>query len=164
HAVMYAPNSLEFLVVASALRAIGVIPVPMNHRLVADEVAYIVEHSDAAVVFVGGNFLPLIEQVRAGATKVRHWIVLGAGRPPWAESLDRLSASASPDAPQDPGPGVGGSMLYTGGTTGRPKGALRRAASPEVTARLMGALDLAVPGHTHLVAGPLYHSAPFSFA
>ena len=164
HAVIDSRNSLEFLLVASALRAIGVIPVPMNHRLVADEVAYILDHSDAPVVFVDDTFLPLIDQVRTGATKVRHWIVLGTARPAWAESLDRLIASGSPDPPPDSGSGLGGSMLYTGGTTGNPKGALRRAASPEVTARLMGALDLAVPGHTHLAAGPLYHSAPFSFA
>ncbi|PYM14688.1 MAG: hypothetical protein DMD81_17145, partial [Candidatus Rokuibacteriota bacterium] len=106
HAVIDSRNSLEFLLVASALRAIGVIPVPMNHRLVADEVAYILDHSDAPVVFVDDTFLPLIDQVRTGATKVRHWIVLGTARPAWAESLDRLIASGSPDPPPDSASGL----------------------------------------------------------
>src|SRR2546428_5130501 len=54
-------------------------------------------------------------------------------------------------------------MIYTGGTTGRPKGALRTATDPTVARRYMELFGLAEP-HVHLVAGPLYHSAPGSFA
>src|SRR5207244_722447 len=53
--------------------------------------------------------------------------------------------------------------IYTGGTTGRPKGALRTATDPTVARRYMELFGLAEP-HVHLVAGPLYHSAPGSFA
>src|SRR5256712_5985267 len=54
-------------------------------------------------------------------------------------------------------------MLTPGGRTGRPKGALRAATDPTVTRRYMELFGLAEP-HVHLVAGPLYHSAPGSFA
>ena len=55
-------------------------------------------------------------------------------------------------------------MIYTGGTTGKPKGALRGAVNPTVLLGFMQALDLADPSHVHLVAGPMYHSAPGGFA
>ena len=55
-------------------------------------------------------------------------------------------------------------MIYTGGTTGRPKGALRAASDVQVTLAYMRALDMIHDPQVHLVAGPLYHSAPGSFA
>ncbi len=162
--IVYAQNSLEAVVIPAAARAAGAIPVPMNHRLVAGEVAYILDHSDAVAVFVSGEFLPVAEQVRPGATKVRRWILVGSERRPWAQHVDELIAAGDPaPIPADPAQGLGGSMIYTGGTTGRPKGALRTSADPAVTLRVMQAFDLVGP-HVHLAAGPLYHSAPGGFA
>ncbi len=163
--VTYAHNSLECLLAPAAARAAGAAAVPMNHRLVADEVAYILDHADASTVFVGDSFLPVIEQVRDGAAKVRHWVLMGEERRPWARSLADLVASGSADTPaDDPELGLGGSMIYTGGTTGRPKGAYRSASDPNVSLAFMRALGMMHPDHVHLVAGPLYHSAPGSFA
>ena len=78
HAIVYVQNSLEAVLVPSAARSAGAIPVPMNHRLVADEVAYILDHSDARAVFVSDAFLGTVERVRPGAGKVRSWILVGA--------------------------------------------------------------------------------------
>src|SRR5262245_48910292 len=52
HVAIYAQNSLENLLAAAAVRALGAIAVPMNHRLTADEVAYILNDSAAAFVVV----------------------------------------------------------------------------------------------------------------
>ncbi len=164
-AIVYAPNSLEYLLASGAVRAVNALPVPMNHRLVADEVLYILDHSDAAVVFVGDPFVPIAEQIRSRAPNVRTWILTGAERRPWASSLDDLVQRGSPEAPAvDPTQGLGGSMIYTGGTTGKPKGALRSGVNPRLTLDLMQALGMIHEGQIHLVAGPLYHSAPGSFA
>src|SRR5262245_41859355 len=65
HAIVYAANSIEHYVAGTGARAAGLIPAPMNHRLVAEEVAYILDHSDAAVVFVSDQFLSMVEQIRA---------------------------------------------------------------------------------------------------
>jgi acyl-CoA synthetase (AMP-forming)/AMP-acid ligase II len=165
HAIVYAHNSLECLLAPAATRAADVTAVPMNHRLTAEEAVYILDHSDATAVFLGDAFLPVIEQVRKDAAKVRHWIFLGAERRPWGCSLDDLIAAGSPATPPvDTTQGLGGSMIYTGGTTGRPKGAIRGAIEPEITMRFMQALGMIHESHVHLVAGPLYHSAPGSFA
>jgi len=163
HGVIYAHNSAENLIATAALRALGVVPVPMNHRLTADEVTYILDNSEATTVLVGDAFLPMAERVRGAATGVKRWITLGAERRPWAEPLDDLVAGGRSDPPPAPA-AVGGSMVYTAGTTGKPKGALRRVTDPASVLPRLGALDCLDPAHVHLVAGPLYHSAPGGFA
>jgi len=164
HAAIHAHNSLEYLLAAAAIRAVGALPVPMNHRLTADEVAYILEDSDAVAVFVGDAFLPVLERARQRAPRLRHVVLLGDERRPWATPLGSLVAAGSPEPLPAPGGGLGGSMIYTAGTTGKPKGAVRAAIDPDGTVQRLRAFGLAEPGHVHLVAGPLYHSAPGGFA
>ena len=162
HAVVYAHNSAEWLVAGAALRALGAIAVPVNHRLTADEVAYILDDSDAVAAFVGDAFLPMVERVRGGS-RVKTWITLGDERRDWAVSATDLLASGRDEPPAEP-PAVGGSMLYTAGTTGKPKGALRRSLDPAAVLPRLAALNCLDPAHVHLVAGPMYHSAPGGFA
>ena len=165
HVIIYAPNSLEYLLASAATRAANAVPIPMNHRLVADEVRYILEHSDAVAAFVGGPYVAMAEEVRRHAAGVRLWITLGPERRPWAASLDELLEVGSAESPAvDPAQGLGGSMIYTGGTTGKPKGALRAASDAQTTLAFMQALGMMHDNHAHLVAGPLYHSAPGSFS
>ncbi len=161
HVVVYAANSIEYLLASAAARAAGVVAIPMNHRLTAEEVRYILDDSEAAVVFVGDSFVPMVEQVRAAARGVHHWILIGEERRLWARSLADLLAEGRPVPPAAAG---GGSMVYTAGTTGKPKGALRRVIDPASVMDRLRELDLADPSHVHLVAGPLYHSAPGGFA
>ena len=164
HAVIYSPNSMEYVLASAASRAARIVPVPMNHRLSADEVAYVLDDSDAALVFVADAFVPMIDQVRARAPRVRHWVSLERQRPPWAVALDDLLAG-EPRAPLaiDDGTAIGGSMIYTAGTTGKPKGALRRSVEMASVLPRLQELDVARE-HVHLAAGPLYHSAPGAFA
>jgi acyl-CoA synthetase (AMP-forming)/AMP-acid ligase II len=164
-AVIYATNSLENLLAGAAVRAVGAVAVMMNHRLVAEEVAYILDDADAACVFVGQAFLQTAEAVRGEARTVRHWVTLDGEAPGWATSMGALLAAGRPDPlPADLATGLGASMIYTGGTTGRPKGALRTAIDPRISLGFMEALGMIHPDHVHLVAGPLYHSAPAGFA
>jgi acyl-CoA synthetase (AMP-forming)/AMP-acid ligase II len=164
HVIVYAPNSLECLLASAATRAANAVPVPMNHRLVAEEVSYILENSDAVAAFVDGPYVAIADEVRHRAEKIRHWILLSGERRSWATSLDELLEQDAEPPPADPAQGLGGSMIYTGGTTGRPKGALRAASDVQVTLAYMRALDMIHDPQVHLVAGPLYHSAPGSFA
>src|SRR5260370_16597134 len=123
----------------------------MNHRLVGEEVAYIVDHSDAVAVLVSDRFLPMVEAVRPAASKVRRFVLLGSERRPWAEHLDDLLASGRPDPVELPGGGgFGASMIYTGGTTGRPKGALPRGSNPPALTATPPPPDLPHPSPLHL--------------
>ena len=163
HAVIYAHNSAENILASQALRALGAVAMPMNHRLTAEEVSYILDNSDATAVVVSDAFLPMAERVRGAASGVKHWITLGAERRPWAAAVEDLLAGGRDEAPPTPN-AVGGSMVYTAGTTGKPKGALRRVIDAASLMPRLAALNCLDPAHVHLVAGPLYHSAPGGFA
>jgi acyl-CoA synthetase (AMP-forming)/AMP-acid ligase II len=163
HAVLYAHNALETLLVGAAVRALGVVPVPMNHRLTADEVGYILDDSDAVAAFVSDAFLPVLERVRERAPRLRHVVALGTARPSWAHHVGDLLAAGHAGPVAAP-PGLGGSMIYTAGTTGKPKGARRSATDPAAVLPRLAALGCVAPDDVHLVAGPLYHSAPGGFA
>src|SRR4030095_12012772 len=86
----------EVLLASAAVRAVGGIPVPVNHRLTAEEAAYILDNADAAVLFAGDAFLPTVERVRGGAARLRHVITIGEERRPWARHLEDLLAAGSP--------------------------------------------------------------------
>jgi len=166
HAVIYAHNSAEVLLAPASVRAIGAIPVPMNHRLTAEEAAYILDNADAAVLFAGDAFLPIVQRVRGGAARLRHVVTIGNERRPWARHVDELMAahSAAPLDPASTPAGLGGSMVYTAGTTGKPKGARRQSTDQRALLPRLTALNCVAPDDVHLVAGPLYHSAPGGFA
>jgi len=165
HVAVYAENSIECMLAGAAARAVGAVAVPVNHRLSPDEVAYVLDDSDATLVFAGDHFIPTVDAVRHGATRVRHWITIGAERRPWAEHFADLVVAGDPGpVAVDVGANVGGSMIYTAGTTGKPKGALRRALDPKTIVPRLAVFDLVDPSHVHLAAGPLYHSAPGGFA
>jgi long-chain acyl-CoA synthetase len=165
HVIVYAANSLEHYLAGAGARPVGLVPAPMNHRLVAEEVAYILDHSDAVAVFMSDQFMPMCDMVRAQAPKVRHWILMGEARRDWALHLDDLLVKGSPEPVELPAAtGFGASLIYTGGTTGKPKGALRRGSDPQELMDTLRAMDLLDPNHVHLVAGPMYHSAPGGFA
>ena len=164
HVIVYAANSIEHLLAGTGARAAGLVPAPMNHRLVAEEVAYILDHSDAVAVFVSDQFLPVVEAIRAEARKVRHFVLLGEARRHWATHLDDLLARGRPEPVELASAAFGASIIYTGGTTGKPKGALRRSIDPQSLMETLRAMDVLDPSHVHLVAGPMYHSAPSGFA
>jgi long-chain acyl-CoA synthetase len=155
HVSMLMGNRVEFpeLVLASLLSGAWITPV--NWHLTAEEVGYIVDDSGSRALLVDPRF-----EATARAATDRPVLVAG-------DELDRAVAAAD-DAPLPLDGPAGGTMMYTSGTTGRPKGVKRRrAADVEATLRSLGdgptplGLDGAGP---HLVTGPLYHSAPGGFA
>ena len=133
---LWAGNSIGYLLAGSAAGAISCIAVPVNHRLTAEEAAYVLEDSDAAAVFLGDDYVERAAEIRASgaATNVRHWIFLGDDMQPWALHIEDLVTAGSPARPEvgTETAGLGGSMAYTAGTTGKPKGALRTDIDPAI--------------------------------
>jgi fatty-acyl-CoA synthase/long-chain acyl-CoA synthetase len=153
-------NSLPLMVMMHAARRVGATAVPLNYRLTADEAAYVVDDSDASVVYVDAEFEGLFSSIRPQIPKVRQLLVFdGDGQ------LEQQMAAALPDGIDVPSaPGAQATMIYTSGTTGRPKGALRAGAGdPNQTAALVALIGYR-QDDIYLTTGPLYHSGPGGFA
>jgi acyl-CoA synthetase (AMP-forming)/AMP-acid ligase II len=167
------PAYLEGLVAAFKARQTHV---NVNYRYVADEVCYIFDNSDASTVIFAREFSPIIEAIAARLPRVRRWLMVEDGavgdeQPAFAEPFEALAAQgeglpiANMRSPDDL------FFLYTGGTTGMPKGvmwrqdALRRALiNPALVARVPANLDEHLeilkengPGAINLPACPLMH-------
>ncbi len=137
------PNSLEALAITHAARRTGTVAVPIPYKLTVEEAHYIASHSEAVIVW----------------TDSEHDHLVPAGIP-------RFSRSTS-TAPTDPDRVAEATkmLLYTSGTTGRPKGALRSiGGAPGQFGALLEMLWSGDTDHVYLTTGPLYHSGPSAFA
>src|SRR6202035_1197872 len=127
------PNSPHVVAVMSAARKIGAVAVPLNYRLTPQEALYVINHSDAEVVYADYEHAPMFAALRGQLEKVRHVIAVGGsavGNAAPDGMLGDADIAAAPDSPPDVGDaaGTGGTMIYTSGTTGKPKGAVRAGA------------------------------------
>ena len=96
---------------------------PLNLRLAPSELEYILTDSDAKVVFADAFFAPVVDQVRAAAG-VDTVVLVGEGDVPHDVRYEDLVAAGSPELPPEPAEEDPVILMYTGGTTGLPKGVL----------------------------------------
>jgi long-chain acyl-CoA synthetase len=144
-------NRAEFVeVLAGALRG-GYRITPVNWHLNADEVEYIINDCDAKALFADTRYP---SGISAKAPQVTLKVSIGddaEGFEPYTRVLAEFDGADITD------PTPGSSMLYTSGTTGRPKGVYRR------TQMAMAMVNVAEPDDVQLCAGPAYHAAPLAF-
>ena len=163
------PNSLETIAVVHAARKVGLVAVPLSYRFTAEEMAYVIDNSDATLVVADADYAPLIASVRDQIPKVKAVIgycatveqqALPDGFVSWSECTDGQSED-EPAAVR--ASAVGAQMLYTSGTTGKPKGALRTSTNAPVVLALLGELGFQMGNEVHITTGPMYHSGPLAF-
>jgi acyl-CoA synthetase (AMP-forming)/AMP-acid ligase II len=159
------PNSLEVLVTIHAARKLNLVAVPLSYRFNAEEMAYVIDNSDATTVVIDADEAPLVAEVRAQIPKVRNVVVFGGEAPQGCLRWDDVCANGAGTEPDvDPGSEAGSAMIYTSGTTGKPKGALRTRTDRQIVFALLGELNMLHENAVHLTTGPLYHSGPLAFA
>lgn len=120
-------NRLEWLEIYAAAAKAGLVAVPINFRLVASEIGFILENCGATVVIAEEGLHGVIEEIRSELDFPDNAFVhLGAETAPsgWQayEALIRGAAAIEPDA--TPAPSDPWCLMYTSGTTGNPKGAI----------------------------------------
>ena len=154
------PNSTGVLVAMLACRALGLVSVPLPYRLTAEECHHILDDSGAALVMVDAAHASTVAGLLLRLPRLRHLVSLGDV--PGMCSAEEVSALGSSDDLRPPDV-TGRTMMYTSGTTGRPKGAIRGPSDPAALGAMMKALDFG-SDEVHLVTGPLYHAGPHAFA
>jgi long-chain acyl-CoA synthetase len=158
-------NAVEYFELVLATFQLGMYYVPINTRLSARDVEYIVRDSAAKVLVASAKYATALIEV-AGSLPYDRFTVDGSA-PGWQRYAE-LAATGPVEPPAERF--AGAVMGYTSGTTGRPKG-VRRALpdiSPEqalaLTYPFMRQFGLRTGLGPHLVCSPLYHAAPAGFA
>ena len=119
-------NRLEWAEIYAAVAKAGLVAVPINFRLTAAEAQYILEDCAAAALLVEDALLPAMESVReAMIVPAERLIVLGEAPAGWRAYEDLVGAAAETEPTLAVGADDPWCLMYTSGTTGRPKGAIR---------------------------------------
>lgn len=119
----YMRNCPEYVVQLFAAFKLGMVPVNTNFRYRDDELTYLWSDADVTVVMFSAEFMPNVARVRDRLPAVALWVCVGdpdSDLPDWAVPYDRLLATT--DRAAGPRSGRDLLLLYTGGTTGYPKG------------------------------------------
>jgi len=181
---LYLYNGPEYLQAAFGCMKAGLIPVNTNYRYQSDELHYLWDNADAVAVVFHGAFTPMVESVRDRCDKVRLWMQAEDGThpcPDWATPYDKAAQSAHQRF--EPAWGRSGDdqiLIYTGGTTGRPRGVMWRqhdlfvasntSGDPQeadldhVRERVLRAVADNVSPPVGLPAAPLMHGTAYVFA
>jgi acyl-CoA synthetase (AMP-forming)/AMP-acid ligase II len=124
---LLAYNCVEWMEIYVAIARAGLVAVPLNFRLLGQEIAYIVTHSEARAMIVQDELRERIDPIRGELPLDEGcYVHFGAAAPPgWCSYEDLIdSAAGMPPSvtvkPEDPF-----ALMYTSGTTGKPKGAIR---------------------------------------
>ena len=119
----YMPNSIELIEAYYATSKAGAVTVFLNALLTAREIRYILQDSEARVIFTAPGLLPNVQEVRPDAKRLESIVVHGATVPPETVRFDDL-LDRKPFTPVPVGIGDVAWLGYTSGTTGQPKGAI----------------------------------------
>jgi fatty-acyl-CoA synthase len=153
-------NCLEFVEVIMAAAKLGTVLVPLNWRLTATELAFIINDSGAETLFFDLELAKLVEGVRGQQTPLEQFIAFGEKDMPEARAYETLIANQRDTEPEiDPAPDLETPhiIMYTAGTTGKPKGAiLSQGASFWNVLNLNLAMDFTSADRNLLVL-PMFH-------
>jgi acyl-CoA synthetase (AMP-forming)/AMP-acid ligase II len=153
-----AMNCPEYTDVYGAAEVAPYIIAPVNFRLAPPEILWILRDVAPQVLIFESQYLPTVDALRSQLPGIRHFVQIGGEVPAWATDYASLLASGSPEgAPLEPRGSDIHAILYTSGTTGRPKGVMiphsGLLALGEAWALELGA-DL---GHRILLTMPFFH-------
>jgi acyl-CoA synthetase (AMP-forming)/AMP-acid ligase II len=178
HVGIYSLNSVEFVETMLACYKLRAVPINVNYRYVEDELVYLFDNADVVAVVFQSTFCPRISAVRDRLPLLRHLVVVddGSGTPCNVDAVAYEDALAAASPERDFGPRDDGDLyvLYTGGTTGFPKGVMWR--HEDVFRTLGGGIDFVTgervedeyalaragaetPPAPSLVLAPLMHGA-----
>jgi len=136
---------------------LGATVVPVNHKLQAPEIEYMLEHSRAKLCIFDGALAPTVRKVKTPID----WLTTENGAQGIA-SFDELLSAAAPLTGHTPAQDGLAEILYTSGTTGKPKGCMHSHHNVFMTA-MAASLGMSLTRMDRtLIAMPIWHSSPLN--
>jgi long-chain acyl-CoA synthetase len=165
HMAIFMENDPAMLIAEGGAERTGVYFTPINSYLAPEEVAYIVNDSGSRVVMTSAAKAEVAQQLPALCPDVERWLMVGAeGKAAepfesWEEAVGTQSTDYVPDEL------LGAPLMYSSGTTGRPKGIVRPVYDIYPGENSIAVLGIAAlwglrEGMVYLSPAPLYHTAP----
>ncbi len=158
-------NRVEWMEIYAATSKPGLVAVPINFRLTGDEALYILEDCAARALIVEDALVSIVDGIRARLPMPASCLVcVGDATPGHVAYEDLLARGAVSEPGIDVAPGDAWTLMYTSGTTGQPKGAIRSHGSQTLLG-FTTALDM---GFTRddaaLLVMPMCHANSLNFA
>ncbi len=160
-------NSMEFFESFLAIAKIGAICVPLNWRLVPDELEFIMSDAGTKALIFGDEFKEAVVDLQArpklsgqgeGATKIEHWLQVDGEIAPFAIDYTTTCAAASTDEPEVTAHDDDELyIMYTSGTTGLPKGVVHTHSTALWASLTILATAEMRHGDRYIVGLPLFH-------
>ncbi|ATI31374.1 acyl-CoA synthetase [Rhodococcus sp. H-CA8f] len=178
HVALHMRNSVEFVESLLGCLKIRAVPINVNYRYVDAELTYLYNDSQSVALIVDEEFVSVVETVLPAAPGIKHVVVVGESAVRDIEGVDVVrfaDAAAEQPATRDFAPRSNDDLfvIYTGGTTGMPKGVMWRHEDfyfaaltggnpfgpPHTTAQALFAAVPNVPAMNMLSTAPLMHGA-----
>lgn len=162
-------NRIEYFTLIWGSQRAGTMLVPISSRLTAPEAAYIIRDSQAKLLITSGYFAGMLGDIRKECPGLA--VLVMDANEPGGDAEDFAAALAAQSPSPIPDQSAGMVMLYSSGTTGRPKGIRPappedpdpQAAVPLVGLAVMGAGMPTDGSMVYLSPAPLYHAAPIGW-
>jgi long-chain acyl-CoA synthetase len=157
-------NRAEFAEVFFATQRSGLRLTPINWHMKPEEIAYVAADCGARALLVDAGFPEAAANAASEAKAAELRVAIGGPLPGFEDYEAALEGAPEADPAE---PRLGDTMLYTSGTTGRPKGVRRALPDPEKAVMgykiLSAVFDFRPDAEdTALATGPLYHSGPIN--
>ena len=165
HVSIFMENNLAYFdVIWAALRS-GLYLTSINRYLTGEEAAYIVDNSESSVLIASRAVAEVASELPSTTPNCGTYLMVDGAVDGFEDFEEAIAAYRAEPLAEEP---AGGFMLYSSGTTGRPKGILRplpetSIGEPAETVGLLNALWGVDSETVYLSPAPLYHAAPMGF-
>jgi long-chain acyl-CoA synthetase len=151
-------NAYQYMELYFACAKAGIPIVPLNYRSAGEELAYVINDSNAKLIFFGGRYLPVVKEIKNQCSSVIGLISINEeiSNLLFYENLIKNSSDGEPDVKVEEGDIV--VLGYTAGTTGRPKGVMTTHKNL-VSSCFNTAVGMGIkPGMIYLNVPPMFHA------
>ncbi|BCJ86246.1 AMP-binding protein [Effusibacillus dendaii] len=159
HVTLHLPNCLEFMTSWFALANIGAIMVPTNILSTADEMEYVLNHSESILLITEEEYLEKFTGIRSRLPHLQEILLTRYEGDDYVDqNMNQLIAKAKPEIPKIPLDSEDvAAMLYTSGTTSKPKGVQITHANYLFTGEVMSKSIRLSPDDRQFIVLPLFH-------